>query len=260
MLCLADTAHWFVFVDGDGLRGWWKWRKRYHKFTNHFVCWRYFFTFYHGKSPFGEYAFFQSPSANLRNGLTKIHNLFLVCNLEGLWSQCFYSFWYSDSRQLFLFCWGMCLFEQWNKGTWFVWIMWRETNTVNNMCTDWCNRSSLMKWESYMKRSGRINSIQSMRPTHWEMRCFCQLLQGSRESTWPMGGSGFSDGCHVAMLQHVDFFGYSRRLSLHLRWWVDSLVAVLSDSNSILVSCTSLLCCASWCESSIDSKSGHASK
>ena len=66
--------------------------------------------------------------------------------------------------------------------------------------------------------------------------------------------------CHVAMLLHVEFFGYSRRLSLHLRWWVDSLVAVLSDSNSILVSCTSLLCCASWCESSIDSKSGHASK
>ena len=37
-----------------------------------------------GKSPFGEYAFFQSPSANLRHGLTKIHNLFLLCNLEGL--------------------------------------------------------------------------------------------------------------------------------------------------------------------------------
>ena len=31
-----------------------------------------------------EYAFFQSPSANLRNGQTKIHNLFLLCNLEGL--------------------------------------------------------------------------------------------------------------------------------------------------------------------------------
>ena len=105
------------------------------------------------------------------------------------------------------FCWGMCLFEPWNKGTWFVWIMWRETNTVHNTCTDWCNRSSLMKWESYMKRSGRINSIQSMQPTHWEMRCFCQLLQGSRESTWPMGGSGFWDGCHVAMLLHVDFWG-----------------------------------------------------
>ena len=179
------------------------------------------------------------------------------------YTTCFYYATWRVSQQLFIFCWGMCLFEQWNKGTWFVWIMWRETNTVNNMCTDWCNRSSLMKWESYMKRSGRINSIQSMRPTHWEMRCFCQLLQGSRESTWPMGGFRFLGRmpcCHVAMLLHVDFFGYSRRLSLHLRWWVDSLVAVLSDSNSILVSCTSLLCCASWCESSIDSKSGHASK